>query len=109
MARHDLNALERRLVLHFFRCGSKAVNLLVIARAVACPSRLLVLQLLGEDGLCLSEAARQAGIAVSTAHHHLAVLIDAGLARKGRSAGRAVYRWSRTRCSIALSSAPTDR
>jgi DNA-binding transcriptional ArsR family regulator len=76
-----------------------------VARALASPSRLYVLQSLGEEGLSLTEAARRAGLATSTASHHLGVLLDVGLVARRRRGREMIYRWSDTRCSISFSSA----
>jgi DNA-binding transcriptional ArsR family regulator len=82
-----------------FRCTSKSrmEKIIVLAQAIACPSRLGLYRLLGERGLSLTEAARRTGLAPSTACHHLAQLVTAGLAVKAPKGREAIYRWSRSR------------
>jgi DNA-binding transcriptional ArsR family regulator len=82
---------------------------LVIAQATACPSRLDLLRLLGERGLTLTEAARQAGLASSTACYHLSVLVNAGLAVRAVRGRKSVYRWSPHRWQLVCTSARTPR
>lgn len=77
-------------------------HLLVVARAIACPSRLFVLQLLGDAGICVSEVAMQAGLSAATACHHLKVLVSAGLVVRVRRGRTTIYRWSTTRCFLTF-------
>ena len=81
-------------------------SLLSIARALSSPTRLLVLQSLGESGMNVTEAARRAGLATSTTCFHLAVLLDAGLVERKRKGRTCIYRWGATRCSIHFEPAP---
>jgi DNA-binding transcriptional ArsR family regulator len=81
-------------------------KLVLIARAVACPSRLAVLRLLGEKGCSLTTAANTVGLAVSTTAHHLSVLVDAGLVTKSPRGREAIYRWSRSRWAFARMAPP---
>ncbi len=78
---------------------------LVLSRATACASRLELLRLLGEQGLPLTEAARRAGLAPSTACHHLAVLVKAGLATRTVRGRKSIYRWSARRWQLVCTRA----
>jgi len=75
-------------------------QLLILARALACPTRLFLLQLLGEDGMHLGQAAEAAGVSPATASHHLGVLVDAGLAIRQRRGRRCKYTWGPTRWAL---------
>src|SRR4051794_39801115 len=75
-------------------------QLLTLARALACPTRLFLLQLIGEDGMHLGRAAEAAGIAPSTASWHLGQLVTAGLAVRCRTGRRCIYRWGPLRWSL---------
>lgn len=99
---HRCESNDLAELLQILRWGSNNVDLLIVARALACPSRLFLLQCLGEQGLPLVEAARRAELAPSTAHHHLRVLIAAGLATRMGHGRRARYAWSPTRCALAV-------
>lgn len=70
---------------------------LIISKAIACPTRLFLLGVLGVDGCTVTEAADAAEVTVSTASHHLRHLVGAGLARMQRRGRTHVYRWSRDR------------
>jgi DNA-binding transcriptional ArsR family regulator len=59
--------------------------------AVGDEQRLRILQLLSHEELGVSEVARRLGIAKSTAHHHLAMLRQAGLIRLTGQAWRYAY------------------
>jgi DNA-binding transcriptional ArsR family regulator len=59
--------------------------------AVGDEHRLRILQLLSHEQLGVSEVARRLGIAKSTAHHHLAMLRQAGLIRLTGQAWRYAY------------------
>jgi DNA-binding transcriptional ArsR family regulator len=80
--------------------------LLQIAQTIACPTRLHILRCLGPDGLCVSDAAEQAGVSCSTASFHLSKLIESKLAVRRRRGRQRIYAWSRTRCSISLEELP---
>jgi DNA-binding transcriptional ArsR family regulator len=80
-----------RMVMDDFK---KTVTL---ARAIAVPTRLALLQTIGETGTTLSDAAATVGISPATAHHHLDVLVRAGLATKTARGRTAIYRWSKSR------------
>lgn len=77
--------------------------LLIIARALGCPHRLLLLRLLGTNGLSVTEAATAAGIAPSTACHHLGRLVAAGLATQKRRGRCSIYAWPKRRLSFVYS------
>ncbi|MGO9834956.1 MAG: ArsR/SmtB family transcription factor [Polyangiaceae bacterium] len=77
-----------------------------VAQALACATRLEILRLLGDDGLSLSDVAREACVAPATAYHHLAVLVQAGLAVRVRQGSRCIYRWSPSRWQLVRMSPP---
>jgi DNA-binding transcriptional ArsR family regulator len=77
------------------------VPVLVVSRAVSCPTRLYILQLVGEDGCSVVEVSRSAGVAPSTAHYHLRVLEHAGLVERHKRGRERVYRWGPHRLSLA--------
>jgi DNA-binding transcriptional ArsR family regulator len=83
-------------------------QLVVISRAIGCEARLHLLRVLGEGGRSLTSAAHEAGLAPSTAHHHLGVLVDAGLAVRQRRGRRTLYKWGSTRCSLHFEPAPSS-
>ena len=72
-------------------------KILGLARAIAVPTRLALLQVLGETGMPLTTAAATVGVSPATAHHHLDVLVRVGLVSKTVKGRKAVYRWSRSR------------
>jgi DNA-binding transcriptional ArsR family regulator len=76
-------------------------SILAIARAVACPTRLLILQIVGEDGRSVTDVAREAEVARSTACHHLGVLLRAGLLERVKRGRERVYRLGPDRVSLA--------
>jgi DNA-binding transcriptional ArsR family regulator len=82
-------------------------KIVTVARAIAVPSRLALLRVLGETGMPLTAAAATVGISPATAHHHLDVLTKAGLVSKTVSGRRAVYRWSRSRWQFVRARPPT--
>ena len=75
-------------------------QLLEIAHALGRPRRLHVLRLLGERGLRVTTVADAAGIAKSTAAHHLRVLVEAGLVERVQHRGIVVYRWGAIRWQL---------
>ena len=81
-------------------------RLLLIARAIGCPARLHILRVLGEGGCSLIDAAEQVGLVPSTVHHHLAVLVEAGLAVRQRRGRRTVYKWGSMRCGLSVQHVP---
>jgi DNA-binding transcriptional ArsR family regulator len=84
-------------------------KILAIARAISVPSRLHLLQVLGEIGKSLSDAAAIVGVSPATAHRHLDVLTKAGLVSKTVRGRKSIYRWSRSRWQFVRMSptAPT--
>lgn len=78
-----------------------------IARAIAVPTRLALLQALGETGCSLTAAASTVGVSPATAHHHLDVLVRAGLATKTTTGRKALYKWSRARWQLVRMSPPS--
>jgi DNA-binding transcriptional ArsR family regulator len=81
-------------------------QLLEIARAIGCPTRLYILRCLGEQGMCVSAVAEQAGVSSSTASFHLSKLIESKLAIRRRRGRHRIYAWSPTRCSLSLEERP---
>jgi DNA-binding transcriptional ArsR family regulator len=81
-------------------------KMVIVARAIASPTRLAVLRLLGEQGCPLTTAARLMGLSASTTAHHLAVLVDAGLVTKTPRGREAIYRWSRSRWALVRMPSP---
>ena len=81
-------------------------QLVVIARVIGCEARLHLLRVLGEGGLSLTDAAHEAGLAPSTAHHHLVQLVDAGLAVRQRRGRQRIYKWGSTRASLHFEHVP---
>jgi DNA-binding transcriptional ArsR family regulator len=79
---------------------------LVIARAVACPTRFDLLRLLGEDGMSVTNVASAMGLAPSTVSHHLSALVRAGLAVRAVRGREAIYRWSPNRWQLVRTTSP---
>jgi len=75
-------------------------QVVLVARAVAVPTRLALLQVLGEGGCPLTTAASMVGVSPATAAHHLAVLMSAGLVTKTVKGRKSIYRWSRSRWQL---------
>ena len=69
----------------------------IISKAISCPTRMVLLGLIGPAGCTVTEAAEAAEVTVSTASHHLRHLVGAGLARMQRRGRTHVYRWSKDR------------
>jgi len=81
-------------------------SILTYAQALSSPTRLYLLQSVGNDGLSVTEAAERAGVSTSTTSFHLGVLLDAGLVSRKRKGRNVLYRWSDTRLSIKVEQAP---
>ena len=77
-------------------------DILVLAQLLACPARLAALRAVGEKGLGVTEVAQVTGVAVSTASHHLGLLLDAGMVRVRRRGRRRVYRLAKRRWFVAV-------
>ncbi len=76
--------------VRIFRFFSKDMvdQIVLFGRAVGCGIRLELLQVLGDQGLTVTQAAAAVGVSPSTAFYHYKVLIEAGLVkRKGRRRG----------------------
>jgi len=73
------------------------LQLIIISRAIACPTRLYLLGVLGPEGRSVSEAAASADVSISTASYHLHVLERAGLARMRRRGRSNIFRWGKDR------------
>ncbi|MGH7295280.1 MAG: ArsR/SmtB family transcription factor, partial [Polyangiaceae bacterium] len=67
-------------------------RIVALARAIGVPSRLALLQVVGEQGLSLTSAAATVGIAPSTAHRHLDQLVRVGLVTKTVKGRTSIYR-----------------
>jgi DNA-binding transcriptional ArsR family regulator len=83
-------------------------DIVTAARILGCGTRVRLLQALGEEGLHLSAAAAETGIAPSTASHHMAQLVRAGLVQKQYRGRRCVYRWGRLRWTLVATRAPAE-
>jgi predicted ArsR family transcriptional regulator len=77
-----------------------------LARAIAVPTRLHLLQVIGEAGKSLSVAAATVGISPATAHAHLVVLQKAGLVSRSVKGRKAIYGWSRSRWQFVRQTPP---
>jgi len=73
------------------------LKLVIISKAISCPTRLYLLGVLGPEGCTVSEAAEMAEVTVSTASYHLRHLVDSGLARMRRRGRCHVYQWGKDR------------
>jgi DNA-binding transcriptional ArsR family regulator len=73
------------------------LQLVVISKATACPTRLFLLGVLGPHGCTVTEAAATAGISVGTASYHLRRLVGAGLAKMNRRGRTHIYKWGKDR------------
>lgn len=73
------------------------LKLVVISKAISCPTRMFLLGVIGPEGCTVSEAAETAEVTVSTASYHLRHLVGAGLALMNRRGRTHVYRWSKNR------------
>lgn len=100
----------RRIVPTILRCVSQRVScdprFVIISKAIACPTRLFLLRVLGPHGCSVSEAAEKAEVSLSTASYHLRHLLDAGLVRVRRHGRERRYHWGRDRWSLVCSQAP---
>lgn len=81
-------------------------RILVVTRALSCPSRLAVLRTLGERGCSVTDTARLTGLAVSTTAFHLDHLVRAGLATKTPRGRKAIYKWTRARWQLVCMRPP---
>jgi DNA-binding transcriptional ArsR family regulator len=70
-----------------------------ILRAMAHPSRLLILEELARERRCVAELTEMVGADVSTVSKHLAVLREAGIVEGARS-GAQVYYTLRVPCVL---------
>jgi DNA-binding transcriptional ArsR family regulator len=77
-------------------------SILTYAHALSSPTRLHLLQSVGNDGLSVTEAAHLTGLSTSTTSFHLGVLLDAGLVSRKRKGRCSIYRWSDTRLSMQV-------
>lgn len=75
-------------------------QVVLVARVLAAPTRLALLQVLGEDGRCLTDAARMVGISAATACYHAHILVAAGLATRTVRGRRVIYGWPRSRWQL---------
>lgn len=63
-----------------------------VAKALAHPSRLLMLDLLKKDELCVGDLTQQVGADQSTVSKHLAILKDVGLVDVRKEGALSYYR-----------------
>jgi DNA-binding transcriptional ArsR family regulator len=82
------------------------MDILTLSRALSSPSRLYLLQSMGETGMSVAELAAASGLVPSTVCFHARQLVEVGLAVKKRRGRRSIYRWSPTRVSIHFEEAP---
>ncbi len=73
------------------------LNLVIISRAISCPTRASILGMLGPEGRTVTQAAEAAQVTVSTASYHLHRLLGAGLAQVKRRGRSHVYGWGKNR------------
>jgi ArsR family transcriptional regulator len=83
-------AMSRRSI-HFYEARAK------IAKAMAHPSRLLILEVLQEREWCVCELTKLVGADQSTVSKHLALLKQAGLVEDRKEGSNTYYRM-RCRC-----------
>jgi DNA-binding transcriptional ArsR family regulator len=76
-------------------------DVLQLARLLSCPARLAALRAIADGGLDVTAVAEATGVTVSTASHHLGLLLDAGMVRVRRCGRRHVYRLARRRWFVA--------
>ena len=81
---------------------SVPTSILSLSRALASPTRLYLLQSMGETGLSVADLAAKAGIVPSTVCHHVKRLVEVGLAVRKRKGRRSIYGWSPTRLCATL-------
>jgi predicted transcriptional regulator len=81
-------------------------SVLTYSRALACESRLFLLQAMGETGMSVTALASSTGISTSTTCFHLAELVRVGLVVRKRKGRCSIYRWSDTRLSFHVEQAP---
>src|SRR5687767_6857216 len=74
-------------------------------RALGAPTRLRILELLGEHPRSVSAVAAAVGVSVSAASRHLALLADAGLVRRERRGLRVICRRTEAVAAIPSNSA----
>ena len=83
-------------------------QVVLVARAIAAPTRLALLEVLGEHGRCTTDAARRVGISPATASYHLHVLAAAGLATRMVKGRRVLYKWPCSRWQLVrVATTPT--
>jgi DNA-binding transcriptional ArsR family regulator len=85
----------------------KMEKLLVLAQAIACPTRLAMLRALGEKGCTLTAAAHLIGVSPSTAFHHLDRLVHAGLVTRTIRGRESIYKWGRARWQLVRMPPPS--
>lgn len=79
-------------------------TLVTIGKALSCSSRVLLLQLAGEEGMSIGWAVARSGLSQSCVSHHVAVLVRAGLLERVRRGPSHRYRWPEQRLVLALTS-----
>ena len=86
-----------RMFLSSLKGVDQHLQLLLISKAISCPTRVYILSVLGPEGRTVTDAAEMAGISIGAASYHLRRLVAAGLARMQRRGRTHVYRWGRDR------------
>jgi DNA-binding transcriptional ArsR family regulator len=84
------------------------LQLILMSKATACPTRVYLLGVLGPEGCTVTEAAATAGISVGTASYHLRRLLGAGLARMSRRGRSHVYKWGKDRWVLVCQQTEDD-
>ena len=82
-------------------------EVLTLAQLLACPARLAALRVVAERARGVSEVAFEVGISVSTASHHLGLLLAARMVRVRRAGRKRIYGLGEKRWFVAMD-APTQ-
>jgi DNA-binding transcriptional ArsR family regulator len=75
-------------------------HVVTVARAISSPLRLSMYRALGERGRSLTDIAREFGLSLAGAHHHLDVLRRAQMIRRRYVGRKAIYFWTRNRWAL---------
>jgi ArsR family transcriptional regulator len=84
------------------------MDILTLSRALSSPSRLYLLQSMGETGMSVTDLASSSGLVPSTVCHHVKQLVEVGLAVRKRKGRHTFYKWAPTRMSIYFEQAPSS-
>jgi DNA-binding transcriptional ArsR family regulator len=80
----------------------KPPNIVAYAHALSSDTRVLILRMLGPDGLSVTDIASSTGLVSSTVCFHLGELARVGLVTKRRMGRNVLYRWSDMRLSLRV-------